>query len=103
MYAYLGMMRSASALGDDDRVIASAEQVLGSEKLTEELAREATFLTARANQRLGNNADALDDYRRVAQEVATAYGAESKYRVAELLWISGDTEGAERRPISLWT
>ncbi|MCU0457899.1 MAG: tetratricopeptide repeat protein [Bacteroidales bacterium] len=96
MYAYLGMMRSASALGDDDRVIASADLVLGSEKLTEELAREATFLTARANQRLGNNADALDDYRRVAQEVATAYGAESKYRVAELLWMSGDTDGAEK-------
>ena len=96
LYAYLGMMRSASALENDDRVIASAELVLGSEKLTEDLAREATFLTAKANQRLGNNADALDDYRRVAQEVATVYGAESKYRVAELLWISGDTDGAEK-------
>ena len=31
----------------------------------------------------------------MAQEVATAYGAESKYRVAELLWISGDITGAE--------
>jgi tetratricopeptide (TPR) repeat protein len=96
LYAYLGMMRSASALEDDDRVIASAELVLGSEKLTEDLAREATFLTAKANQRMGNNADALDDYRRVAQEVATAYGAESKFRVAELLWIAGDIDGAEK-------
>ena len=96
LFAWLGMMRSASALNDDEKVIASAELVLGAEKLTEELAREATFLTARANQRLGNNADALDDYRRVAQEVATAYGAESKYRVAELLWISGDISGAEQ-------
>lgn len=95
LYAYLGMMRSASALEDDEKVIASAELVLGSEKLTEDLAREATFLTAKANLRLGNNADALDDFRRVAQEVATAYGAESKYRVAELLWISGDITGAE--------
>jgi len=95
LFAWLGMMRSASALQDDERVIASAELVLGAEKLTEELAREATFLTAKANQRLGNNADALDDYRRVAQEVATAYGAESKYHVAELLWISGDVSGAE--------
>jgi hypothetical protein len=90
------MMRSASALGDDERVIASADLVLASEKLTEDLAREATFLTAKANQRLGNNEDALDDYRRVAREVATAYGAESKYRVAELLWIAGDIDGAEK-------
>jgi len=90
------MMRAASALEDDEKVIASAELVLGSENLTEELAREATFLTAKANQRLGNNADALDDYRRVAFEVATAFGAESKYRVAELLWMSGDISGAEK-------
>lgn len=96
LYSYLGMMRAASALEDDDRVIASAELVLGSEKLTEDLAREATFLTAKANQRLGNNTDALDDYRRVAQEVATAYGAESKFRVAELLWIAGDIDGSEK-------
>jgi TolA-binding protein len=96
LYAYTGMMRSASALEDDEKVIASADLVLGSEKLTEELAREATFLTAKANQRLGNNADALDDYRRVAQEVTTAYGAESKYRVAELLWIAGDISGSEK-------
>jgi len=96
LFAWLGMMRSASALEDDEKVIASAELVLGSEKLTEELAREATFLTAKANQRLGDNADALDDYRRVAQEVATAFGAEAKYRVAELLWISGDIDGSEK-------
>ena len=36
-----------------EKVIAAAEMVLGSEKLTEELAREATFLTAKANQQLG--------------------------------------------------
>lgn len=96
LFGYLGMMRSASALKDDEKVISSAEMVLGSEKLTEELAREATFLTAKANQRLGNNDDALDDYRRVAHEVSTAYGAESKYRVAELLWTAGDVDGAER-------
>ncbi len=96
MYAFLGMMRSASALKDDERVITSAEMVLESEKLTEELAREATFLTAKANQRLGNNDEALDDYQRVSQEVSTAYGAESKYHVAELLWKAGDISGAER-------
>ncbi len=96
LYAYLGMMRSAQALDDVDKVIEAADLVLGSEKLTEELAREATFLTAKANQRLGNNEEALDDYRRVGTEVATSYGAESKYRVAELLWLAGDIDGAAR-------
>ncbi|MDX9773452.1 MAG: tetratricopeptide repeat protein [Bacteroidales bacterium] len=96
MYAYLGMMRSASALEDDEKVLSSAEMVLESGKLTEDLAREATFLMAKANQRLGNNEEALDDYRRVSQEVSTAYGAEAKYHVAELLWMAGDTGGAEK-------
>jgi TolA-binding protein len=96
MYAYLGMMRSAVKFEDDEKIIAAAEQVLGSEKLTEDLAREATFLTAKSNQRLGNVEEALDDYRRVGKEAATAYGAESKYRIAELLWLSGDIDGAEK-------
>jgi len=96
MYAWLGMMRAASALEDDEKIIAAGEMVLASEKLTEELAREATFMMARANQRLGNNEDALDDYRRVGYEVSTAYGAESKYHVAELLWVAGDVDGAEK-------
>jgi TolA-binding protein len=96
MYSYLGMMRSASKSGDDAKIITAAEQVLGSEKLTEELAREATFLTAKANQRLGRTDDALDDYRRVGYEVGTVYGAESKYHVAELLFLAGDINGAEK-------
>jgi TolA-binding protein len=95
MYAYLGMMRSAVKIDDDNKIIASAGMVLGSDKLTEELAREATFVTAKANQRLGNLEDALDDYRRVGTEVATAYGAEAKYHVAELFWLAGDVKGAE--------
>ena len=96
MYAWLGMMRAAARLEDDEKTIAAAGLVLESDKLTEELAREATFLTAKANQRLGNNEDALDDYRRVGYEVATAYGAEAKYHVAELLWQAGDINGAEK-------
>jgi len=96
MYAWLGMMRAASALEDDEKILGAGEMVLASEKLTEELAREATFMMARANQRLGNNEDALDDYQRVGTEVSTAYGAESKYHVAELLWIAGDVDGAEK-------
>ncbi len=96
MYAYLGMMRSANKTGDDRATILSATRVLESDRLTEELAREATFLTARANQRLGNLNDALDDYERVASEVSTLYGAESKYRVAELHYNAGDINAAEK-------
>ncbi len=96
MYSYLGMMRAAIKTDEPGKVITAAEMVLGSEKLTEELAREATFYTAKANQQLGRNEDALDDYRRVGYEVGTIYGAEAKYHVAELLWLAGDVNGAEK-------
>jgi len=96
MYSYLGMMRAAIKTDEPGKVITAAEMVLGSEKLTEELAREATFHTAKANQQLGRNEDALDDYRRVGYEVGTIYGAEAKYHVAELLWLAGDVNGAEK-------
>ncbi len=96
MFSYLGMMRSARKTEDHEKTIASAEKVLESDKLTEELAREATFLTAKANQALGNNAEALDDYTRVGYEVGTIFGAESKYHVAELLYAEGKTDEAEK-------
>jgi len=96
MYSYLGMMRAARKTEDYEKTIAAADKVLESDRLTEELAREATFLTAKSNQALGNNEEALDDYRRVASEVSTIYGAESKYHVAELLFASGDINEAAR-------
>ncbi len=96
MFSYLGMMRSARRTEDYEKTIAAAEKVLESDKLTEELAREATFLTAKANQALGNNAEALDDYTRVGYEVGTVFGAESKYHVAELLYADGKTDEAEK-------
>jgi len=96
MYSYLGMMRAANKNNDDIKTIAAATKVLESDKLTEEIAREATFLTAKSNQKLGNNTEAIDDYERVAKEVSTLFGAESKYRVAELRFANGDVGGAEK-------
>ena len=49
------------------------------------MAREATFMSAKANYSLNNFDDALREFRKVATEVTSVEGAESKYRVAELL------------------
>jgi len=42
-------------------------------------------MSAKANYSLNNFDDALRDFRKVATEVTSVEGAESKYRVAELL------------------
>src|SRR5674476_704098 len=53
--------------------------------IPEELTREATFMSSKASYSLNNFDDALRDFRKVATEVTSIEGAESKYRVAELL------------------
>jgi TolA-binding protein len=54
--------------------------------MPEELVREATFMNAKANYSLNKFDEALADFRKVAKEVTSVEGAESKYRVAEILF-----------------
>jgi len=53
-------------------------------------------LSAKANYSLNNFDDALRDFKKVATEVSSAEGAESKYRVAELLYKKDKTAEAEK-------
>ena len=43
-------------------------------------------MSAKANYSLNNFDEALRDFRKVGKEVTSIEGAESKYRVAELLY-----------------
>ena len=52
-------------------------------------------MSAKSNYALENQDKALTDFRKLATEVTTREGAESKYRVAEILFAMGDIEEAE--------
>jgi TolA-binding protein len=91
-----GELRSAWQLGDAQRTIAAAEKVTGSPGLPEELSREAVYMRAKANYSLNNFDNALADFRKVATEVASVEGAESKYRVAELLFKKDQIDESEK-------
>lgn len=93
--AKVGMMRSAYNMGDAEKTISSSRRLMESDKITEELAREASFMSAKSNFTLGNYDRALSDFRRVAVEVTSSEGAESKYRVAQILFMRGDLDDAE--------
>ena len=80
-----GELKSAFQAGDAQKTIYAARKIINLPNIPEELAREATFMSAKANYSLNNFDDALREFRKVATEVTSVEGAESKYRVAELL------------------
>ena len=80
-----GELKSAFQAGDAQKTIYAAGKIINLPNIPEELAREATFMSAKANYSLNNFDDALREFRKVATEVTSVEGAESKYRVAELL------------------
>ena len=85
MISLKGQLKSAYQAGDAHKTIIAAGKINSSQHISEELAREATFMSAKANYSLNNFDDALRDFRKVATEVTSIEGAESKFRVAELL------------------
>jgi TolA-binding protein len=96
LIALRGQLRSAYQEGDAQKSIAAAGRILNSSNMPEELIREATFIRAKANYSLNEFDEALKDFRKTATEATSAEGAESKYRVAELLFKNGNTEEAEK-------
>ena len=96
LLALKGQLRSAWQAGDAQKTIIAAGKINSSANVPEELAREAYFMSAKANYSLNNFEEALRDFRKVATEVTSIEGAESQYRVAELLYKKGVTAESEK-------
>jgi TolA-binding protein len=94
--ALKGQLRSAYQLGDARKTIDVAEKVTGSAGIPEEFLREALYMRAKANYSLNNFDEALTDFRKVAVEVVSEEGAESKYMVAELLYSKNQYDESEK-------
>lgn len=91
-----GRMHSAWEMGDPALTIRAAEELLKSRNITREMEREAAFMSAKSHYAMGDYERGLAEFRKVATEQTTAEGAESKYRVAELIFKSGNAEEAEK-------
>jgi len=94
--ALRGGLRSAYQLGDARKTISAADRISSTVNVPEELFREAIFMRAKANYSMNNFNEALTDFRRTSYEVASAEGAESKYRVAELLFRDNQVTESEK-------
>ena len=94
--ALLGQLRSAYEAGDAEKTITVSGKIIGSAGMPEELTIEATFMNAKALYSLNRYDEALRDFRKVSSEVTSVEGAESKYRVAEILNMKGQPADAEK-------
>jgi TolA-binding protein len=96
LIALKGQLRSSYQAGDAQKTIIAAGKIRSSVNIPEELVREATFMCAKANYSINNFDEALKDFRKVATEVTSVEGAESKFRVAELLYKKNMTAESEK-------
>jgi len=96
LVALKGQLNSAYQVEDAQKTIDVAGKIISSKNIPEELLREATFRRAKANSSLNKLDEALIDFRKVAIEVISAEGAESKFRVAELLYKKNKVAESEK-------
>ncbi|MFA8433158.1 MAG: tetratricopeptide repeat protein [Marinifilaceae bacterium] len=94
--ARIGAMRCAYRLEDYAQTLPLCDKVLATEKVGEEIVREARYYKAKSNQSLRKSTAALEGYRKLAVETQSKEGAEAKYQVAQLLFDQNRVDDAEK-------
>jgi len=96
MEARKGTLLCYVKLKDSTGIVKAAEKLLATEKVPEELIRMATFNLANVYLQTGNLDRALELYKKVAQDVKSAEGAESKYHISEIMYRQGKVDESEK-------
>ncbi|HAN20002.1 MAG: hypothetical protein A2X15_15315 [Bacteroidetes bacterium GWB2_32_14] len=80
----VGQLRCNYLLNDYNNTVVSADKVLHTEKISDELKREAHYNKAKVLYADNKNVSALDEFRILSHDVKSAEGAEAKYRICEI-------------------
>ena len=96
-----GYVSSVIRTKDSDRIVAMADEVSALENVPDESLRDALFAKAGVLRSTGREAEAVEIYRRLGDEVRTARGAESAFRIIESLYNAGDYAAAEEAVFAL--
>ena len=91
----VGQMRCSYLIKSYQVAIQLAEKVRYTEKISDELKREAYYIKGKSLLKTKNNQLALDQFRLISKEVNSKEGAEAKYLVCELYYKNGNLEMAE--------
>ncbi len=95
LIAAIGRLRCAYFTEMHDEVIAAAVDVIENDRSNEEQKREAYYKMAKAHYAKEQNIRALSLFERLAVEVTSYEGAESKFRVAEINFLMNKDTVAE--------
>ncbi len=93
--AEAGQMRCLFNLGKYQPCIDAAQKVLASDKLTDVLKREASYMLAKSLYQTKNYAKALPLFKDLAKDTQSEEGAESKYLLTEILYSQNKLDDAE--------
>lgn len=94
--ARVGILRAAGKCGSHEELLAVSEELLADEKLSSELKAETLYLRAKAAVETGNETLAAQSWKALAGDTRSIYGAEAKYRIAEMLVRQGNLSDAEK-------
>jgi hypothetical protein len=90
------MLKCFTLLEQYDKVTDLADKILLTEKLSPEQERETRFAKAKALLARDRQVLALEEFKKVATEVKSIEGAESKFRVAEIYYQRKELPNAEK-------
>ncbi len=93
--AQLGALRSAYRTGKQSEVVRLADLVTSSNRASAEQKSSAYFFRGKAAQDLKDYNRAISSYNEVVRNSENEQAAESRYRIAEIYYLSNDKESAE--------
>ena len=98
--AMIGMLRCSHHIGDNEKVIEVATNILEQDNITPEVKNEALYCRAKAHLNNKQYGLALVDFTPVAKDVRTVWGAEAKYQLAFCYFSLNAVDMAEKEIMS---
>ena len=89
-------MASTLKYADDNGIMAMADDVASMAEVNDTARRKAEFAKAQVLQRQGRGDDAMAIYEKLSDEVRSAEGAESRYRLIEAQYAAKNYDRAEK-------
>ena len=96
LHAQVHRLRSAWFVADYELLVQETGRVLDGGKLSPEMATELRHYRAKAFLAQGRNEAAIEDLRVLAKDTRNVYGAEAKYRLAQLYYDIKQYDKAEK-------